>query len=102
MVLWLAVIAAAAGCYGLKLAGLSLPDSLVTHPRALRSASLLPVATLSALVVTDLFDNDRHYTADWHTLAGLGAASIALWCKRSLIVVLLIAITTTAALRALA
>jgi hypothetical protein len=46
--------------------------------------------------------NDRHYTADWHTLAGLGAATIALRRKRSLIVVLLIAITTTAALRALA
>ena len=102
MVLWLAVIAAAAGCYGLKLAGLSLPESLVTHPRALRSAGLLPVAMLSALVVTDLFDNDRHYTADWHTLAGLGAASIALWRKRSLIVVFLIATTTTAALRTLA
>jgi branched-subunit amino acid transport protein len=102
LVLWLAIIAAAAGCYGLKLAGLSLPESLVSHPRALRSAGLLPVAMLSALVATDLFDNDRHYSADWHTLAGLGAASIALWRKRSLLVVLLIAITTTAALRALA
>lgn len=102
MALWPAVIAAAAGCYGLKLAGLSLPESLVTHPLALRSAGLLPVAMLGALVVTDLFDNDRHYTADWHTLVGLGAASIALWHKRSLIVVLLIAISTTAALRALA
>ena len=57
---------------------------------------------LSVLIVIDLFDNDRRYTVDWHVLAGLGAASIALWRKQSLIVVFLIAIVATAVLRALA
>jgi branched-subunit amino acid transport protein len=56
---------------------------------------------LSALVVTDLFDANRHYSAGWHTLAGVGAGAIALWRGRSLVVVFLVAIAVTAALRAI-
>lgn len=94
-----ATIAASIGCYGLKLAGVSLPRSLLGHPRVQRIAALLPVAMLSALIVTDLFDKNRHYTADWHTLAGVGAGALALRLGRSLIVVFVVAIGVTAVLR---
>jgi branched-subunit amino acid transport protein len=57
---------------------------------------------LSALVATDLFDSNRHYSANWQTLAGVGAGTIALWRGRSLVVVFLIAIAVTAVLRAVA
>jgi branched-subunit amino acid transport protein len=98
--LWATTLAASFGCYGLKLAGVSLPESLLGDPRVQRIAGLLPIAMLSALIVTDLFDNNRHYTADWHTLAGVGAGAIALWRGRSLVVVFVVAIATTAVLRA--
>ena len=71
---WATVLAASLGCYGLKLAGVSLPESVLSHPRAQRTAGLLPVAMLTALVATDLFDANGHYTADWPTLAGSGPA----------------------------
>ena len=98
--LWATVIAASLGCYGLKLAGVSLPASVLNHPRVKRIAGLLPVAMLSALVVTDLFDANGRYTADWRTVAGIGAGAVALRLGRSLVIVFLIAVVTTAVLRA--
>jgi branched-subunit amino acid transport protein len=94
--LWIAIIAASLGCYGLKLAGVSLPGPVLNHPRVQRISGLLPVAMLTALVVTDLFDTNEHYTADWHTLAGVVAGAIALRFGRSPIVVFLVAVAVTA------
>ena len=45
--LWVAVIIAAVGSYGLKLAGVSLPESVLNHPRVQRIAGFLPIAMLS-------------------------------------------------------
>jgi branched-subunit amino acid transport protein len=96
---WATVLSASLGCYGLKLAGVSLPESVLNHPRVQRTAGLLPVAMLTALVVTDLFDANGRYTADWPTLAGIGAGAIALRFGRSPVIVFLLAIVTTAAAR---
>jgi len=96
---WATVLAASLGCYGLKLAGVSLPQSVLNHPRVQRTAGLLPVAMLTALVVTDLFDANGRYTAEWPTLAGIGAGAIALRFGRSPVVVFLLAIATTAIAR---
>lgn len=101
MNLWATTLAASVGCYGLKLAGMSLPRSLLSHPRVQRIAALLPIAMLSALVVTDLFDSNRHYSANWQTQAGVAAGAIALWRGRSLVVVFLVAIAVTAGLRSI-
>jgi branched-subunit amino acid transport protein len=97
--LWAAIIAASLGCYGLKLAGVSLPGPVLSHPRVQRIAGLLPIAMLTALVVTDLFDANGRYAADWHTLAGVGAGAIALRFCRSPLVVFLVAIAVTALLQ---
>jgi len=94
--LWIAIIAASLGCYGLKLAGVSLPAPALNHPRVQRISGLLPVGMLTALVVTDLFDGNGHYTADWHTLAGVGAGAVALRLGRSPLVVFFVAIAVTA------
>ena len=96
---WATVLVASLGCYGLKFAGVSLPESVLNHPRVQRTADLLPVAMLTALVVTDLFDTNGRYTADWPTLAGIGAGAIALRFGRSPVVVFLLAIATTAVAR---
>ena len=99
--LWATTLIASVGCYGLKLAGVSLPASFLNHPRVQRIAGLLPIAMLSALVVTDLFDANRHYTANWQALVGVGAGAAALWLGRSLVIVFLVAIAVTAILRAI-
>jgi branched-subunit amino acid transport protein len=99
---WATILVGSLGCYCLKLVGVSVPESVLAHPRVQRVASLLPVAMLSALIVTDLFDSDRHYHADWHTLAGVAVGAVALWRGRSLLVVFVLAIATTALLRLIA
>ena len=93
------MLAASLGCYCLKLVGVSLPESVLAHPRVQRIAGLLPIAMLSALIITDLFDANRHYHADWRTLAGVGIGAVALWRGRSLLVVFVVAIATDALLR---
>jgi branched-subunit amino acid transport protein len=99
--LWVALVLASAGCYGLKLAGVSLPASLLNQPRVQRIATLLPIAMLAALVAVQLFDSGGRYHVDWHVLAGVGAGVVALLLRQGFLVVFLVAIVVTAALRAL-
>ena len=99
--LWLAIVIAAVGCYLLKLAGVSLPKSILNHPKVQRVAQFLPIAMLSALVAVELFDGGGSYALDWRTLAGVAAGVIALLLRRGFLVVFLIAISVTALLRLL-
>jgi branched-subunit amino acid transport protein len=97
--MWLAIMVAAVGCYLLKLAGVSLPESILNHPKVQRVAQLLPIAMLSALVAVELFDGGGRYSLDWRVLAGVAAGVIALLLRRGFLVVFLIAIFVTALLR---
>jgi branched-subunit amino acid transport protein len=98
--LWVALVIAAVGTYVLKLAGLSLPESVLNQPKVQRVANLLPAAMLAALVAVQLFDGgDHHYRVDWRMLAGVGAAVVALLLRRGFLVVFLVAIGVTALLR---
>jgi branched-subunit amino acid transport protein len=99
--LWLAVLLAAVGCYLLKLAGVSLPKSILNHPKVQQVAQFLPIAMLSALVAVELFDGGGSYALDWRTLAGVAAGVIALLLRRGFLVVFLTAIFVTALLRLL-
>ena len=101
MSLWGALIVAAVGCYLIKLAGLSLPASVLGHPRVQRIAALLPPAMLAALVAVDLFENEGAYHADPAVLVGVGAAVVALLLEQGLVVVFAVAIAVTAAVRLL-
>ena len=97
--LWVAIIIAAVGCYLLKLAGVSLPESILNHAKVQRVAQLLPIAMLAALVAVELFDGGGSYAVDWRTLAGVAAGVIALLLRRGFLVVFVIAISVTALLR---
>ena len=97
--LWWAIIVAAIGCYLLKLAGVSLPESILNHPKVQRVAQFLPIAMLSALVAVELFDGGGRYLVDWRTVAGVAAAVVALLLRRGFLVVFLVAIAVTAGLR---
>ena len=97
--LWVALIVASLGSYGLKLAGMSLPESVLNQPTVQRIATFLPVAMLSALVAVQLFDGGGSYALDWRTLAGVGAAIVALVLRQGFLVVFLVAVGVTALLR---
>ena len=97
--IWTAVIAASVGCYLLKLAGLSLPESVLDRPDVQRVAALLPVALLAALVAVETFAADDGLAVDLR-LAGMAAAVVALLLRAPFLVVIVVAAATTAALRA--
>ena len=99
--LWVALLVAAVGSYLTKLAGLSLPESVLNHPRVQRVATFLPVAMLAALVAVDLVDGGGRYAVDWRVLAGVAAAVVALLLRRGFLVVFLTAVVVTAVLRLL-
>jgi branched chain amino acid efflux pump len=101
-VLWTAVIAAAVGCYLLKLSGVALPESVLAHPRVQRVGALLPVAMLAALVVTQLLDGRGRYSLDWHVLAGVLGGTVALLLRQGVLTVFVVAVVVTAVLRAVA
>jgi branched-subunit amino acid transport protein len=99
--LWVGLILAAAGSYLLKLAGLSLPESILNQPRVRNVAHYLPVAMLAALVAVELLDGGGRYAVDWRALVGVATGVVALLLRRGLLVVFLVAITVTALLRLL-
>lgn len=102
---WLAVLAAGAGCYLLKLAGLSVPARVLQRPAVARVAALLPVALLAALVAVQVFattgpDGPR-LTLDARA-AGLGVAAGLLVLRAPFLVVVVGAAAVAAGLRLLA
>ncbi len=101
MSLWIALVVVTAGSYGLKLAGVSLPERALAHPRIQRIASILPVAMLTALVVVGLFEANGRYHADGPLLAGVGASALALRWRATLPVALVVAVVVTGSLRAI-
>ena len=96
MSLWIMIGVTSLASYGLKLAGVSLPQTVLNHPRVQRTAGLLPPAMLTALIVTDLFDANGHYSIDWSVLAGVGAGAIAMRLRASLAAVFVVSIVTCA------
>ena len=84
--MWTAVLLACAGCYVLKLAGLSLPQRVLAHPTVERVADLIPVALLAALVAVQVFSDGRTLTVDARVL-GLGFAVVALLLRAPFLVV---------------
>ncbi|WP_416953221.1 AzlD domain-containing protein [Nocardioides sp. T5] len=84
--MWTAVLLAGAGCYLLKLAGLSLPERVLEHPTVERVADLIPVALLAALVAVQTFSSGSELTLDARAL-GLGFAVVALLLRMPFLVV---------------
>jgi branched-subunit amino acid transport protein len=100
--IWIAIVACAAGCYALKLAGLSVPARVLDRPLVQRIADLLPVALLAALIAVQVFStgdgSDSTLSIDAR-LAGLGAAAIALLLRAPFLVVVIVSALTAALIR---
>jgi branched-subunit amino acid transport protein len=98
---WVAVLVTAAGCYALKLAGLTVPRSVLDNARIRRFAELVPVALLAALVAVQTFGAGQSLEINPARLAGMGAAAAALLLRAPFLVVIVVAAGTAAGLRAL-
>jgi branched-subunit amino acid transport protein len=96
--MWTAVIVSALGCYLLKLAGLSVPSTVLDRPVVRRIADLIPVALLGALVAVQTLSTVQDLTVDAR-LAGVGAGFVALLLKAPFLVVVAVAAVATALLR---
>ena len=96
--MWVAIICAGIGCYLLKLAGLSVPASVLERPVVSRIADLIPVALLSALVAVQVFSTGHRLVLD-ERAAGLAAAVALLLLRAPFLVVVFGAALTAALLR---
>lgn len=98
--MWAGVLVACAGCYALKLAGLSLPARLLQDARVQRTVPLVPVALLAALVATQTFSTGHHLVLDVRA-AALAVALVAVLLRAPFLVVVAAAAVTAALLRLL-
>jgi branched-subunit amino acid transport protein len=98
--MWAAILATGVGAYLLKLAGLSIPPSVLERPLVHRVADLMPVALLAALVGVQVFGSGASLTLDARAV-GLGAAVVALLLRAPFIVVVFVAALTAAVIRLL-
>jgi branched-subunit amino acid transport protein len=98
--MWAGVLVACAGCYALKLAGLSLPASVLQDARVQRTVPLVPIALLAALVATQTFSTGHHLVLDVRA-AALGVAIVAVLLRAPFLVVVASAAATAALLRLL-
>jgi hypothetical protein len=96
--MWTPILIAAAGCYALKLAGLSVPQRVLDDRHVRRVAVLLPVALLAALIATQTFATGDRLAFDARA-AGLGAAAVALALRAPFLVVVAAAAVTAAVIR---
>jgi branched-subunit amino acid transport protein len=98
--MWAGVLVACAACYGLKLAGLSLPARLLEDARVQRTIPLVPVALLAALIATNTFSTGNHLVLDVRA-AAIGVAVVAVLLRAPFLVVVVSAAATAALLRLL-
>lgn len=98
--IWTGVLLTAAGCFGFKAAGWAVPSTVLERPRLRQAANLLPVALLSALVLTQVFAHGRHLTVDARAVS-LAVGALCLWRRLPFLVVVVAAAAAAAAVRAL-
>lgn len=101
MSMWWAVLGACALAYTLKLAGYLVPQHVLEIPWVHRVTPLLPVALLSALIVTQAaLTSTGHFVLDARA-AGVGVAVVLLILRAPFLVVVAAAAVTAALVRAL-
>jgi hypothetical protein len=101
MTLWQIIILASIACLALKLAGYLVPPSLLAKPAAARTADLLTVAMLAALVAVQTLGSGEAIVVDARVPAVIVA--VVLFALRvPFLVVVIAAAVVAAAIRALA
>lgn len=96
---WIAVIGSSALAFATKFLGASVPQSALSHPRALRINNLVPIALLTALVAVNTFGDKSRLVLDNRAL-GISVAVALLIAKAPFpLVVVGAAITSALAYR---
>ena len=95
---WAGILVLAAGCFAFKLAGLSVPDRVLSHPVTMHAAGLIPVALLGALIAVQVLGGDRTLSIDAR-LAGLGVAAVLLALRVPFLPMVVAAAATAALIR---
>jgi branched-subunit amino acid transport protein len=95
---WAAIIGGSLACYLAKLAGLSVPERVLSDERVRRAAELLPIALLASLTLTQTFSTHGAVALDVRGLA-VGAAAVAVLARAPFLVVVLIAAVAAAGVR---
>lgn len=96
--MWLGTLLTAAGCYLLKLLGFAVPASVLARPAVRRTAELLPVALLAALVGVGTVLSGHRLVLDARA-AGVAAAVVALALRAPFLVVVVVAAVVAAVVR---
>ena len=96
--MWTAVAIGSAGCYLLKLAGVSVPARVLADPRVRRVADMLPIALLATLVALQTFTTGTRLAVDAR-VGGVAVAAVAVLARAPFLVVVALAVATTALLR---
>ncbi len=96
---WMTILVAAASAYFFKLVGFAWLSRFDATPHINRIIRVTPAALFAAIVVTQLVAN-----SDWRLIStrivGVTAASLCVWRKAPLVVVIVVAAVSTAMLRA--
>lgn len=97
--LWLLIIVLSTVAFGLKVLGFVIVGGRTMPPLLDRCLSLIPASLLAALVAKDTFTAAQSLVIDARA-AGLAVALVAVWRKAPFIVVVVLAMAATAAVRA--
>lgn len=97
---WLIILIACAAAYALKLSGFFVPASILERPRVARTADLMTVGLLAALVATQTFTHGTDLVIDAR-LPALVLAGGLLALRVPFIIVVIAAAAAAAGLRAL-
>ena len=97
---WLVIGAVGGVTMVFKAAGPVVLGRRELPPRALALVEVLAPAMLAALVVTQAVGGDRAIVID-ERLAGVAAAGVAIWLRAPLLLVMVVAAATAAAIRLL-
>lgn len=96
--MWAGILAGSAACYLLKVAGLSLPPTVLDRPLVQRVAGFIPVALLAALVAVQSATAGQALTIDAR-LAGVAFAVVAVARRAPFLVVVFGAAAVAALVR---
>ncbi len=97
---WAVVLSLAVGAFAFKAGGFFLLGGRSLPPALERCLALIPAAVIAALVVKDTFSTGQHLVLDARAV-GVAVAVVAVVARAPFVVVVVLASTVTALVRAL-